>query len=569
MAGTSRGSRKPQGGGRTTAADIERYVSRGSNRAFVVVALFMAIAVLFLVRLVFLQVIIAPQYVAQAEESRTVGFVVEPRRGTIYDRNGHILAISVEATTIYANPSEIEDPSSTATAIAEALGGKASDYTELLASSGSPTFAFVQRKADTQAADRLKEKELPGIYFIEDTRREYPYGQTGGQVIGACSVEVDEEANREYYVGICGLEMYYNTILSGTPGYYEAEVGADGTPIPGGVHESKRAVEGQDISISIDIEFQEELERDLKEGVKAVGVKSGTAVVMDSTTGEIYAASSCPFFNPANRTVVPEGSMQLKAATNLFEPGSIFKTVSATAILEKGTMTPDSKMKCPSYIEADGYTISDAWARDEEVMDLRTIIQKSSNVGISLSVEKKLGFEDLYDAILLDFDYWSRVQAYNVTFGQGISVNAFQMLCFYGALINDGVSQTPHFLLEKPQTGEVPEWETHRIIENTEALEPMISMLQSVVSENGTGKQAMIEGYDMAGKTSTAEIFDEKNGGYREGVYNIAFCGFIANSNSPFVCFCGADEVPGDRHVAQMFHDIMFDAINRYNIVSE
>lgn len=588
MAGASRGSRKPQGGGRTTASDIERYVSRGSNRAFVIVAIFMALALVFLIRLIYLQVIVAPQYVAQAEDSRTVGFIVEPRRGTIYDRNGHILAISVDATTVYANPSEIEDPNAVAASVAQALGGKASDYLASLSSDNSATFSFVQRKADVQAAERLRDMQLPGIYFIGDTRREYPYGQTGGQVVGACSVEVDEEQNREYYVGICGLEMYYNTILSGTPGYYEAEVGADGTPIPGGVHESKRAVEGQDLVISLDIEFQEELERDLKNGVKAVGVKSGSAVVMDSTTGEIYAASSSPFFNPANRTVVPEGSMQLKAATNLFEPGSIFKTVSATAILEKGTMTPDTKVKCPSYIEADGYMVSDAWDRGEEIMDLRTIIKKSSNVGISLSVEKNLGFDELYDAILryrlntltgvdypgeqlgylLDFDHWSRVQGYNVTFGQGISVNAFQMLCFYGALVNDGVAQTPHFLVRKPQTDEVPEYESYEIIQNKDAIKPMTSMLQSVV-EDGTGTKAGIDGYDLAGKTSTAEIYDEVNGGYRVGVYNIAFCGFIANSNSPFVCFCGADEVPGDRNVTQMFHDIMADAIDRYNIVSE
>ena len=127
MAGTSRGNREPrqQRGARTTASELERYVSRGSNRAFVVVALFMAIAVVFFVRLLYLQVIIAPQYAAQAEESRTVGFVVEPRRGTIYDRNGHILAISVDATTIYANPSEITEPDATSRAIAEALGGKA------------------------------------------------------------------------------------------------------------------------------------------------------------------------------------------------------------------------------------------------------------------------------------------------------------------------------------------------------------------------------------------------------------------------------------------------------------
>ena len=591
MAGAARGSRTSRGerGSSSAASDIERYVSRGSNRAFVVVALFLALAAIFLVRLVYLQVIIAPQYAAQAEESRTVGFAVEPRRGTIYDRNGHILAISVDATTIYANPSEITEPDATSRSIAQALGGKASDYVAALTpSGGSATFSFVKRKADAAAAERLRELELPGIYFLEDTRREYPYGQTGGQVVGACSVEVDEEANREYYVGICGLEMYYNTILSGTAGYYEAEVGADGTPIPGGVHESKRAVEGQDIVVSIDIEFQEQLERNLKNGLKNVQVKQGTAVVMDAKTGEIYAAASSPFFNPGNRTEVPEGSMQLKAATNLLEPGSVFKTVSATAILEEGTMTPSTKIKCPSYIEADGYEVSDAWARGDETMDLRTIIAKSSNVGISLSVEKNLGFEGLYNAIeryrlnkltgidypgeqlgyLLDFDHWSRVTGYNVTFGQGISVNAFQIVSFYGALINDGVATTPHFLLRKPQTGEVPEWETHEIIQNKEALAPMVSMLESVVTD-GTGKDAAIDGYKMAGKSSTAEIYDEENGGYRENIYNIAFCGFVAESNSSLVCYCGADEVPGDRKVTGMFHDIMADAIERYNIVPE
>ena len=543
---------------------------------------------MFLVRLVYLQVIIAPQYTAQAEGSRTVGFVVEPRRGTIYDRNGHILAISVDAATIYANPSEITDPDSTARSIAEALGGKASDYKDALLTGGSPTFAFVKRKADVKAAERLREMELPGIYFLDDTRREYPYGQTGGQVVGACSIEVNEEENREYYVGICGLESYYNTILSGTPGYYEAEVGADGTPIPGGVHESKRAVEGQDIVISLDIEFQEDLERDLKDGLKAVDVKGGTAIVMDAGTGEIIAASSSPFFNPANRTEVPEGSMQFKGATNLLEPGSVFKTVSATAILEKEHMTPDTKVKCPPYLEADGYIVSDAWDRDEEVMDLRDIIARSSNVGISLSVENNLGFDQFYDAILryrlntltgvdypgeqlgylLDFDHWSRVTGYNVTFGQGISVNALQIVSFYGALLNNGVSATPHFLMRKPQTNEVPEWEFHEIIQNKKAIPQVVSMLESVVTD-GTGTDAYIKGYHMAGKSSTAEIYDEENGGYRINVYNIAFCGFVSRSNSKLVCYCGADEVPGDRKVSGMFHDIMADAIERYNIVSQ
>ena len=567
--------------------DFERYVSRGSNRAFVVIVAFLAIALLFFLRLFFLQVIVAPEYSAQAKESRTVGFTVEPRRGTIYDRNGHILAISVDATTVYANPSEVTDLGATSRAIADTLGGVASDYTEALTAKDSPTFSFIQRKADVDKANKLKEQNLPGIYFISDTRREYPYGQTGGQVIGACSVEVDEEENREYYVGICGLEMYYNTILSGTAGYYEAEVGGNGTPIPGGVHESKRAVEGQDIVISIDIEFQQELEQALADGVDRVGVKSGSAVVMDATNGEIYAAASSPFFNPADRREVPEGSMQLKAATNLFEPGSIFKTVAATAILEEGTMTPNTVVDCPPFLEADGYIVKDAHDHDQQKMTLREIINQSSNIGISLSVKDHLGFDKLYDAIkryrfadltgvdypgeqlgyLLDFDYWSLVQGYNATFGQGLSVNAMQMLVFYGALATDGTGVTPHFLLRKPQTNEVPTYETHTIIENQDAIKTMDSMLRTVVTD-GTGTEADIDGYDVVGKTSTAEIYDEENGGYRIDAYNIAFTGFIDNSNSDLVCFCGADEVPADRKVTYMFHDIMQAAVDRYNIVA-
>ena len=561
---------------------------RGSNRAFVVVVLFGVIALIFFARLVFLQVIVADSWAADAEKSRTISYPLEPRRGTIYDRNGHVLAISVDATTVYVNPKEVEEPGVTSRAVAETLGGSPADYIDDISRNERAAYIRIASKVDVDKAQALKEKELPGLYFVDDMRREYPYGQTGGQVIGACSVAVDEEKNREYYEGICGLELYYDTILAGTVGYYEAEVGADGTPIPGGVHEStKQPVEGQDIVISLDIEFQEEVEKSLGDGLKRIGTKGGSAVVMDATNGEIYAAASVPFFNPADRSEVPEGSMQLKPATNLFEPGSIFKTVSATAILEAETMTPDTEVFCPAYLEADGYIVADAHERDDITYTFRDIIKYSSNVGISLSVEDNLGFAPFYDDILkyrfnqltgidypgeqlgylLDFDRWSRVQGINVTFGQGISMNAMQIVAFYGALINDGVMQTPHFLVRKPQTNEVPTYETHEIIDNKSAIPPMLSMLESVVTD-GTGTDAQIEGYTVAGKTSTAEIYDEVNGGYREDAYNLAFNGFILDSNSPFVCFVGGDAVSGDRPVVFIFHDIMEAAINRYNITS-
>lgn len=579
--GPATGPRRQHTSKKTSSIDVD-----SSNRFFIIIVFFLILAAVFLVRLFYLEVIVAHDYSERAKESRIIGIPIEPRRGTIYDRNGHILAMSVEAKTIYANPSEIRDPVSVAHALSSALGEDANELLTRLSNPSSHTFAYIARKVDLNIADKVKQLDIPGIYFIEDTRREYPYGKIGGQVIGACSIEVDAEANREYYVGICGLEMYYDTILSGTPGYSETEIAANGTAIPGGFTNKKHVVDGQDIVVSIDIEFQEELEEDLKNGVKRVGVKSGSAVVMDAETGEIYAASSAPFFNPGNREKVPEGSMQLKAVTNLFEPGSIFKTVSALSLLEHKKMTPETIIFCPSSIEADGYIVKDAYSRPDQDMSLREILNMSSNVGISLSVEERMGFYEFYQSILqyrfnkltgidypgeqlgylLDFDKWSQVQGYNATFGQGLSVNPFQMITFYGSLINDGVAQTPHFLLRKPQTNEKPEWDTYEIVSQKETLPTIRSMLETVVSD-GTGTGAAIPGYDAAGKTSTAEIYDEENGGYRKDANNIAFCGFINNSSSNFVCFCSADEVPADRSTTTMFHDIMLHAIDRYNIV--
>ena len=183
-----------------------------SSRAFIPLVAFAVIAALFLVRLVYLQVIVAPSYASQAEQARTVGFDIEPRRGTIYDRNGTVLAVSVDATTIYANPSEVEDLPGTAAALAGVLGGEAADYQNAL-SAGTSTFAFIQRKADTAVADQVRALDLKGIYFIADTKRTYPNGRVGAQIVGLTDIDGN---------GLSGLEKYYDDILSGEPGRYEA-----------------------------------------------------------------------------------------------------------------------------------------------------------------------------------------------------------------------------------------------------------------------------------------------------------------------------------------------------------
>ncbi|WP_302717998.1 penicillin-binding protein 2 [uncultured Senegalimassilia sp.] len=588
-----------------------------SNRAFWPLAIFAIFAAVFFLRLVYLQVIVAGDYSAQAQAQRTSYLTIEPRRGTIYDRNGVVLATSVDATTIYVDPTEVTDVNMTAQLLADSLGGQASGYLGKVTANNT-RYSVIKRKADTSVGDDLQSRVTErvaeaqkqenarakdageqaqtvqsGIHFVTESRREYPNGQVVGQVVGACSIGVDEDKNREYYYGICGLEKQYNDVLSGTPGYYEAEYGRSGQAIPGGVHEQVDAVDGQDIVVSIDVNLQRDVEEYLTNGCKDLEAASGSAVLMDGSTGEIYAAASLPLFNPADRSEVKEGAMQLKCVTDLFEPGSIFKSVSAMAILETGTPTPDSELFCPASITADGYTISDAHERGDATFTLREILDQSSNVGISLATEQ-MGFDELYNHIvkynlhsttgvdypgegeegtdalgmLAPLEQWSAVQAYNVSFGQGVSVTPLQMTRFYGAIVNSGVECVPHFLLSMPQSGYTPVYETEDVIENKDAIGDMQSMLKTVVTD-GTGKLAAIDGYNVAGKTSTAEIYDEENGGYRKNVYNLAFTGFLADSSSKLVCFVGANEVPGNRVVTPIFKDIMTSAIDRFGITSE
>ena len=586
-------------------------VNPNSNRVFLPILVFAALAVLFVLRLAFLQVIAAPQNAAEGENARMKYTWIEPRRGTIYDRNGVVLATSVETTTIYIDPTEVDDADATAQVLVDVLGGQKSDYLEAITAANT-RYAVVKEKADVEVGESVKARvsELTavgapyedkdfGIRYKTLWKREYPNGQVGGQVVGACKLDTEVENNREYYTGISGLELYYDDILSGEAGYTREETSPDGTPIPGGEHDSKEAVNGQDIIISIDIELQQYVEDRLTADKEGITSNGGSAVVMDGGTGEIYAAASLPLFNPADRTDMEDDAPKLKCVTDLFEPGSIFKSVSAMAILEAGTMTPDTELFCPSTIEADGYIISDAHDRGDATFTLQQIMDQSSNIGISLATENATvgdvsGFQNLCNKInaynlhtktgvdfpgegelgtdilgnLPSFDKWGKVVGYNISFGQGLSLTPLQIPRFYSALVNDGVECTPHFLLSKPQSGEVMEYESEKVIDNSAAIDDLTSMLKTVVTE-GTGKAAAIEGYNVAGKTSTAEIYDEENGGYRKGVYNLAFTGFLADSSSQLVCFVGANEVPTDGVVTPIFKDIMSTAIDRFNIYPE
>ena len=552
--------------------------SFGSNRFSVLLVFFGIVLLLLVGRLVQLQIILADDYSTQAANSRTVSVELSPRRGTIYDRNGKVLASDVQATTIYCNPKEITDVKGTAEKLAGVLGGDASIYEGPL-STENTTFAYVKRKVDQDKGEEVQALGLDGIYFLDDMKRVYPYGSIAGQILGL----VDVDGN-----GQTGLELYYDSILKGEPGKLVLQQGAYGMPIPGGTEVDEPAKDGQDIILSIDIDMQQYVEERLAKGVSDIGGEDGSAVLYDADSGDIIAIASTPYLDPSDRSNIEEGATSVKAITTQFEPGSIFKTASFCAMLEAGGITAQTTVDCPVYLEADEYKISDAHERAATTMTAAEVLAQSSNVGTSLLVQQHLGFNGLYDKIrkyglndatgvdypgeaegyLTNVSTWSLIQSYNVTFGQGISLSPLMITRFYGAIANGaGVAHTPHFLISKPSSGEEVTWDSEQIIDNTDAIAPLTDMLVGVV-ENGTGKTAAVEGYTTAGKTGTAEYADD-TGSYVKDMYNLDFVGFLPNATSNLVCFVGVNHVPYERNTCEVFKDIMTEASSRYKIAQK
>ena len=548
-----------------------------SGRMATLFMLFAVLAVLFVGRLYWLTVGgDSPTHAQWALEERQVSVAITPSRGTIYDRNGNVLASSVEASTVYCNPREVEDAQAAAKAVADALGGSPDDYLDALTQADT-SFAYLKRQVDMDVAQKLRDADIGGIYFAPDSKRVYPNGAIAGQVLGL--VNIDGE-------GITGLELQYDEVLGGTPGELSYELGANGMVIAG-TETRTEAVPGQDIVISIDIDLQQRVERDVAAFAKENKAKSGQGLVLDGATGEILACASTPFLDPTNITEIEDHATEAQCITRAFEPGSIFKTVTMCGALEEGAITPSSTIFCPSELPADEYVVTDAFERTSTTMSATEILARSSNVGISL-IGEKMGFDVLNEKIaqyglddivtgvdypgesggyLLDFDSWSRIQGYNICFGQGISETPLQMARFYGAIVNDGVACTPHFLVELPQGGEEPQWQTRQIIQNTQVLPELRQMLIQVV-QVGTATDAQIPGFDAAGKTGTGEYIAEghEEDGYLTDHYNVSFVGFLANTDSKLVCFVGGAEVPGEPATTAVFQDIMTYAIERYNI---
>lgn len=531
------------GGSGSGGADHGLNVTRGT---FLVLAGGMA------ARLIQLQVLDHDKLSAEALDQTTNTLVLHAKRGTIYDRNGNALAMSVECQTIYANPQAVADPSGVSDLLVASLGGEKSDYMELLTQ--DTTFTYIARQVDQDVAEelsaQLSEQNLSGVYFATDTKRVYPYGTVGAQVLGYVGTDG---------AGLSGLELYYDEILTGTDGEMLMETGLDGTPIAGGASQVTPAQNGTDLVISIDIDLQEVCESVISEAIETYSADSGSVMVTDPHSGEILAACSTPL--PDFSDLEDASSLNLKLVSSAFEPGSVFKVITSSIGIEEGLFTEDTVYTVPARVQVGDSYVTDVDGRDYTTdMSVRDMLVNSSNTGFAQLVQDVIGastfsegverfgigqltgidFPGEVEGIVRSLDDYDGSTAGSMAFGQGLAIPLVQIVRAFGAVANGGVPLTPHFLVHRGE--EQVEWPAGEQIISETTVAQEIDMMRGVMQE-GSGKTAQVEGYDLAGKTGTGEQAAE-DGGYAANSYVSSLCAF-GNADDPEVLiYVGLNDTP-------------------------
>ena len=549
------------------------------GRTRLILVLFALAVIAIVARLIYLQVVTGPDLSTRAEGQRTNTATLHAHRGTIYDRNGNVLAMSVDCYTIYCNPNEVHDPSGVASILEKHLGGSRQDYMETLML--DTTFAYIRHQVDKDISENIRtelaESGLIGVYFLEDTKRVYPYGDVGGQVIGL--VDIDGK-------GQSGLELYYDDILSGEDGELTMEAGLSGDPIAGGASKTTPAKNGTDITISLDIDLQRISEQVIAQAQEDYQADSGSVMMVDPTTGEILVCCSTPLATITDRSTLDVNGLALKLVTDSFEPGSVFKVITLGIGLDAGLFTANTKYNVPSAVlVGDDYVYDFDNRFEAETMTVREILSRSSNTGTALIAQNVIGSDLFAEGVerfgigqITGIDYPGEtvgiVKARNeydgsttgsMSFGQGVAIPMVQIVRAYAAVANDGVALTPHFLVSA--AGERQDWgEGMRVVSSSTA-DALIDMMRTVVEE-GTGTDAQLEGYDVVGKTGTGEQASTDDEGYLEYHYVSSFCGFLNGDNAEVLLYVGLNGTPYSSHAsAGLFSTIMADATARLGII--
>ncbi len=529
--------------------------------------------------------------VRQAAEFRDLGLDQRVRtvslpapRGKILDRSGQPLALSLAARDVYADPRYVLDPRGTAEAIGPLLGVRPREVLPALvddpADPGDDTFAFVARQVDLRVAARIESLGLPGIGFLETSRRYYPAGELAAQVLGFVGVDG---------VGLAGLEAEYQDLLAGSPGELTQEIGPQGQPIPQGVRALRPPVPGADLVTTIDRELQYQAEAALEEAVRANRARGGTVIVMDRTTGDVLVMASFPSFDPNRFEEADPERWRNRAVTDAVEPGSVNKVITAGAAIEEGAVSLDRRFLVPWQLRVGGFVLHDAHPHPPQRMTLAEIVAESSNIG-AVHVAEEVGAERLAEylerfglgrptglgfpgeaaGLVLPLSEWSATSLATMAYGQGISVTPLQMASVYATIANGGRWVQPRLVRGTVDASgrleEAPASPTRRVIARATA--DTLTRILVYAVEEGTGGLARIPGYQVAGKTGTARKAYQDRPGYSRR-YVASFVGFLPAGDPRVVVLALLDEpatVYGGVAAAPLFQRVARAAIARLGI---
>jgi stage V sporulation protein D (sporulation-specific penicillin-binding protein) len=488
------------------------------------IACFSALAL----RLTWIQGIRQKHFTQLADRIHVRRIPAPAERGIVRDRKLRELAANVQAADISANPRIVTDRGQAVQAVLQLVGGNAELYQRRL--SQPKPFVYLARGVPREKGQQLVSQGIPGLEVRGAPKRVHPFGPLAAHVLGYTDTDG---------IGLEGIELAQDKVLRGRDGHIVAEVDATQHPIPDTEREAVHPVDGKDVVLTLDANIQQFAEDALARVAEEEHPEGATAIVMDVRTGEILAMANLPTYDPNTRGSVPPENRRNRAITDLYEPGSTFKPITASAMLEAGLNT---SIYCPGTMAVGRRTIHCAHGEAHGQQDLLGVIQHSCNVGAG-TWGLRLGPERLYQTVkrfgflgstrvelrgeavggLAKPDKWAPMKTANVAFGQGVVVTPLQMLRAYAAIANDGVLLSPGILRSIGGVRHAPAMQPRRVMSSDHAAKLREAL--TLVVTGGTGKAAKIANYSVAGKTGTAQL--ARNGHYVHGAYVSSFIGFI------------------------------------------
>ena len=504
-------------------------------------------------RLVYLQIFRYGNFVKQAEHQQQREIPLSAKRGVIYDRAGHELAMSVLVDSAFAVPSEVKDLATAVSLITRITG---EDRNVVLADCRNHrTFCWVARKADDETIERIKSLRLQGIHFQKEPKRFYPARDLAAQVVGTVGMEDS---------GQSGIEHGFDDALRGRAGKMFISVDARRQWFS---DVEKQPEAGENLVLTIDKNIQYIAEKELDQAIHDTQAIAGTVIVENPHTGEILALANRPTFNPNLRKQITPTALTNRAVSYVYEPGSTFKLVTISAALEEKLTNPNEVFDCQmGSIVYNGMRIRDS--KPHGLLPVWGVLAESSDVG-AIKIALRLGEDRFYKYIRAygfgqqtgielpgetrgltkPVSRWSRVSIAAISMGQEIGISPLQLAGLVSTFANDGVWVAPRIVTGKvepqgtPQTVAFHPGASRRVISSFTAAE-MRSMMQKVVLE-GTGRKAILEGYSSAGKTGTAQKVDPATGAYSKTKYIGSFAGFAPINNPQIVVAVILDSAVG------------------------